>query len=399
MNGSIAYLQEMIREGEKELVTPEIKIFGEHEQRAIPARDLIVMPQIRIGMNPDLKDLKASLRVNGLLNPIDVAVMDEFQLEEYIYFVNDLWGSDVALQDYVDKRDENGFFYLVIAGHTRTEAILQLEQEDEFGRSFSIMSKLHKVSDPSEIISLQLDENLHSKPAQERQAMAIVETYEYGKRHDRWKTPSEFARLNKGKFSRKVLAEAIGFARLPDRARDFVFSGTLSYNAAVELGKASETILDNIAANFGIGANDTISDELREDFDEAYRIKVGSYIGHIQSEGLNSTAAKKYIQGQMMLARELSAKLRGEIDEDESLFDMSMMGEDEQRLAYINGLRRELWAHHQKIASLAGGGDDILRLHTALTGVETKEARQTHRRSVQRLIGAVADRADQQLTA
>lgn len=375
---------------ERDLVTPEIKTFGEYEQRAIPVRRLTVMPQVRTGMNPDLRDIKESIRSNGLLNPIDVAVMDELQLMDYIEFVNDLWGTDVSMFDFQDKQDENGLFYLVVAGHTRTEAIKQLEDEDESGSTYAIMAKIHKVSNPSEIISLQLDENLHSKPAQERQAMAIVEAYEYGRRHGEWKTPSEFARLNKGKFSRKVLSEAIGFARLPDRARDFVFSGSLSYNAAVELGKSAEIILDNIAANFGLGAMDVVPEEAEVRFQEAYHTQVGLFISHIQGEGLNSTAAKKYLQGQMVLLQEKSAKLRGELDEDASLFDMSMVSSEEQHAAYLEGLRRELWANHQKIARLAGGGDDILRMHSALTGLSTKEARETHRRSVSRLLGAVA---------
>lgn len=375
---------------ERELVTPEIKIFGEYDQRPIPVQQLVVMPQVRSGMNPDLRDIKESIRSNGLLNPIDVAVMDEFQLTDYIEFVNDLWGTEVSMLDFEGKQDENGFYHLVVAGHTRTEAIMQLEREDEFGQTYAVMAKIHKVSDPSEIISLQLDENLHSKPAQERQAMAIVEAYEYGKRHDRWATPAEFARLNKDKFSRKVLKEALGFARLPDRARDFVFSGTLSYNAAVELGKSAETILDNIAANFGLTVEDAVPTEAEAAFQEAYHTQVGLFISHIQGEGLNSTAAKKYLQGQVLLLQEKSAKLRGELDQDESLFDMSMISADEQRSAYLDGLRRELWMNHQKIARLAGGGDDILRMHSALAKLDTKEAQETYQRSVKRLIGAVA---------
>ena len=380
----------MTRVVEREHVTPEIKTFGEYEQRAIPVQDLVVMPQVRTGMNPDLKDIKESVRSNGLLNPIDVAVMDEFQLMDYIDFVNDLWGTDVSFASFEDKQDENGFYYLVVAGHTRTEAIKQLEQEDEYGRTYAVMSKIHKISSPSEIISLQLDENLHSKPAQERQAMAIVEAYEYGRRHEQWKSPAEFARINKGKFSRKVLSEAIGFARLPDRARDFVFSGSLSYNAGVELGKSAEIILDNIAANFGLGGNDEVPTDVQAAFQEAYHTQVGIFISHIQGEGLNSTAAKKYLQGQMLLLQEKSAKLRGELDEEDSLFDMSMISAEEQRSAYLDSLRRELWMNHQKIARLAGGGDDILRMHSALTELDTKEAQETYQRSVKRLIGAVA---------
>ncbi|HAC55913.1 TPA: hypothetical protein DCF80_00285, partial [Candidatus Saccharibacteria bacterium] len=372
-------------ENKEALQSPEVVVFGEYEQRAVPVDNLVVLSQVRSGLNPDLKDIKGSVKANGLLNPIDVAVMDEWQLEEYISFVNTLWGTTTSIEEFTDKQDVDGFYTLVIAGHTRTEAVTQLQAEDDLGRAYAIMAKVHKVSNPSEIIALQLDENLHSKPQLERQAMAIVEAYEYGRIHNQWSTPTEFAKLNKDKFSRKMLADALGFAHLPDRARDFVFSGSLSYTAAVELGRASETVLDSVAAGFGFGKNDAIPEERLAEFGEAYSLKIATLIGHIQAEGLNTSAAKKYIQGQATLMRESAAKLRGEMDENDSLFDMSMLDADDQSRIYLAKLRQELWAEHQKIARLANGGATILRIHSELTGVDTVEAQETHRRSVQRV--------------
>ena len=374
----------MLKEGEI-AQSRELLIFGEHEQRPFPVDELVVLPQVRSGLNPDLRDIKESIRANGLLNPIDVARMDEFQLYEYVEFVNHLWGTSIDPGQYESLRGEDGFFYMVLAGHTRTEAISQLQAEDEHGRRFAVMTKVHKIADPAEIISLQLDENLHSKPAQERQAMAIVEAYEYGRLHEKWSSPAEFAKLNKGKFSRKILSEALGFARLPSEARDFVFSGSLSYNAAVELGKASENFMDSIAARFGIGADEApTSDLVIDDMQEAYRLLLAGHIAHIQAHGLNSTASKKYIQGQAILATEKAAKLRGEMDESDSLFDMSFVSADEQRLQYLRELRGELWQAHQKIARVAHA-DNILKLHGELARLDMAEARETYRRSIGRL--------------
>lgn len=364
--------------------SPELLVFGEYEQRPLPVDELVVLPQVRSGLNPDLRDIKESIRANGLLNPIDVARMDEFQLYEYIEFVNHLWNTSIDATQYEPLRHDDGFFYMVIAGHTRTEAIRQLQDEDETNRRYALMTKIHKITDPEEIISLQLDENLHSKPAQERQAMAIVEAYEYGRLHNKWASPAEFSKLNRGKFSRKILSEALGFARLPSEARDFVFSGGLSYNAAVELGKASEAFMDSAAAQFGLGPEEIPTAEVLSDLDEAYRLQLARHISHIQAEGLNSTAAKKYIQGQALLAQEKSAKLRGEMDESDSLFDMSFIGAEEQRAQYLGTLRSELWQMHQKIARVAHA-DDILKLHGELTRLDTAEARDTYRRSMGRL--------------
>lgn len=55
----------------------ERRVFGEYETVAVAVDDLIRLPQVRSGTNPDLPDLKESIKANGLLNPIDIAVMDE----------------------------------------------------------------------------------------------------------------------------------------------------------------------------------------------------------------------------------------------------------------------------------------------------------------------------------
>lgn len=379
-----------MRDENKEAVGgPEVFVLGEYEQRPVPVKNLILLSQVRAGMNPDLYDIKSSVKTNGLLNPIDIALMDEFQFAEYIAFTNSLWGTTTSVDAYDDQKLD-GYYPLVIAGHTRTEAIRQLEAEDEMQRTYAIMSKIHKISDPAEIISLQLDENLHSKPPLERQAMAIVESYEYGKLHGRWSNPSEFANMHKDKFSKKVLADALGFARLPDQARDFVFLGNLSYTAAVEIGRAAETILDNVAANLGIDNFDSLAPKSKNAFEKAYTIKISTMISHIQAEGLNTSAAKKYVMGQVTLLKEGTAKLRGELDESDSLFDMSMLNVDDQEALYLDKIRKELWHEHQKIARLGGGGDMILRIHESLTSVNTEEARETHRRSVSRIVGSLA---------
>ena len=114
----------MLKEGEI-AQSPELLIFGEHEQRPFPVDELVVLPQVRSGLNPDLRDIKESIRANGLLNPIDVARMDEFQLYEYVEFVNHLWGTSIDPGQYESLRGEDCFLYMVLAGHTRTEAISQ----------------------------------------------------------------------------------------------------------------------------------------------------------------------------------------------------------------------------------------------------------------------------------
>lgn len=246
-------------------------VFGEHPLVELPVDQLVRLPQVRSGLNPELPELKASIQAHGLLNPIDVVRMDQSELETYIKFVNRTWRTDVSPEAYEQQRQPDGSFYLVIAGHSRAEAIYQLQQNDEAGRGYCLIAKVHSATTPEEIIELQLSENIHSKPPQERRAMAIVETYRYGLENGMWSNKAEFLRQSGGKFGRRVLDEAIGFSQLPPEARDFVFSGHLSYSAAVSLGIASDTLMDYVRTR--LGYQDTVPVRAGEEFVTGHIVK------------------------------------------------------------------------------------------------------------------------------
>jgi hypothetical protein len=352
----------------------EVVVFGDHPEKDVQVKKLVVLAQVRSEKNSEYQQLKDSIRTSGLLNPIDIAYVNEAQLEEYIAFTNQLWGSDVKIEDFIIQRDEFGKYNLVVAGHTRTYVINELENEDELGRIYSIRTKVHDISDPEDIISLQLDENLHSKPVLERQAMAIVEAYEYGKLYGRWDSPESFARLKKGKFTKRQLKDAIGFATLPPEAREFVLSGLLTYTAAVQIGRSSGTILDDILVAFDPSGEVTITPEVEDDLMNAYRLEIDRLITHIQSTGINSSAAKKYIQGQTMLAEERIAKAKGLLDDDDTLFDYDMVSDESVRAQYLAQKKRELQVEHNRLAQHYNSGDTIMALHADLSGVATTEA-------------------------
>src|SRR5687768_5380167 len=44
-------------------------VYGQYETVKIPINSLVRLPQVRSGLNPDLPDLKESIKTNGLLNP------------------------------------------------------------------------------------------------------------------------------------------------------------------------------------------------------------------------------------------------------------------------------------------------------------------------------------------
>lgn len=353
------------------ILTPERKVYGQHETIELPVASFVRLPQVRSGLNPELPALKASIWSRGLLNQIDVARMTEDQLRSYIDFINRTWKTTVTLEDYGMMQQADDYYYVVVAGHTRTEAVFQLQEEDGTGREHSMIAKVHPISSPQELISLQLDENIHSKPAQEQRAIAIVETYMYGIENGLWKDKSDFLRKAGADFNRQILNEAMGFAQLPPEARDFVFSGRLSYNAGVALGMATDTILEYIAMR--MGNPDLATKEAKEHFETLYRYEIGILTAHISNHNLNGTAAKKYIAGQVGVKREKIDEANAISDDEAMLF--TMVDPSEERVAYENGLKRE---YAQLLRELTRTSIDsaasLLSLHHQLLGDAGAEA-------------------------
>ena len=341
----------------------ERKVFGEHQLVELPVGQLVRLPQVRSGLNPELPELKASIRAHGLLNAIDVARMDQAELGTYIDFVNRTWRTDVSLDDYQAQLQPDGRFYLVIAGHSRAEAISQLQQEEGDGCEYGIVAKVHSASTPEEIIELQLSENIHSKPPQERRAMAIVETWQYGLENGMWRSKAEFLRQSGGKFSRRVLDEAIGFSQLPPEARDFVFSGNFSYSAAVALGLASDTLMEYVGMR--LGYDDGVPEGAADEFGQAYREEVALLIARVFNAGLNGPAAKKLIEGQAAHMKELLDKANGRTVQPALL----LIPAEEQAQAYRRKLSQELTSAMREMERLSIDSVTVVtRLQAQLVG-------------------------------
>lgn len=358
----------------------ERKVFGEHETIELPVASFVRLPQVRSGMNPELPNIKDSIKTRGLINQIDVARMTGDQLDAYIGFVNKTWGTKVDREEYAMQQQPDNFYYVVVAGHTRTEAVYQLQEEDDAGYEYAMVAKVHDITDPQDVISLQLDENLHSKPAEEQRAIAVVEAYQYGLEHDLWTTKAEFVERSKGKFSKKILNDALGFAQLPPEARDFVFSGRLSYNAAVALGRATDTILEYHVVKMGY---DDMLFDVTPEFSEAYSKYVGHLIVQITNRGLNGTAAKKFIAGQMNLLSQELEVMRGSEAED-SLFEM--VSAEDQRQAYLRQLTRDYRTSLREMrASSIEAVSSSLELHRRLVGDEEIDGLDEERRERTRL--------------
>lgn len=377
-----------MNDGREHAPAYERKVLGMHEMITLPVESYVRLPQVRSGLNPILPDLIRSIRNRGLDNPLDVARMTHEQLEAYIAFVNHTWKTAVSIDDYAMQQQPDGMYYLVVAGHTRTEAIFQLQAEHPVG--YDVVAKVHPISTPEEIIGLQLDENIHSQPAQEQRAIAIVETFRYGLESGMWTNKADFLRQSKGKCSRRVLDEAMGFAQLPPEAVDFVFSGQVSYNAGVALGLATDTVMDHVA--FKLGYNDDLPSTAPQEFDEAYRKEISLILAYITNRGLNGPAAKKYISGQVAQMKQQMEKSRQDKENpQEDMFDFAMVSPREQAEAYKRQLQKEYEAALREMKERSiDSVTTALRLHRRLVGEKESDELQNEHESRRRQLGGRA---------
>lgn len=314
----------------------ERRVLGHHELITMPINEFVTLPQVRSGLNPELANLKSSISVNGLINPIDVARMEESELRTYIEFVRRTWKEDVSFEDYEHLRQADKKFYMVIAGHSRAEAIRQLQQEG-FGSQFDVVAKVHDATSPEHIIELQLSENIHSTPPPERRAIGIVETYLWGQEKGTWKNKKQYIEKKSG-VSLDILNEALGFAELPSEARDFVFSGLMSYGAAVELGKGASTIGRYV--DLKLGREREAEQKMEEDFDfmTAYRYEIALIMNSIFNRGLNVGASRKFVRGQIALMDDQIGRANGRVIQPEiALFSAAQNSE-----MYLKDLEKKL---------------------------------------------------------
>jgi hypothetical protein len=301
--------------------TPEL-VHGHYETVALTSGEYVKMSQVRGEINPSNDDLKASILRTGLINPIDVAHLSEASLVEYISFVNQIWGAKSLIKDFTPQQQSEGSYYLIIAGHSRHQAIEELEQEGRSG-TYRIEAKVHGVTSPDDIIQIQLDENIHTQPPRERRAVALVEAYKWGVVSGKWSTQKEFL-STRGDIGRSALYEALAFENLPPVVRNFVLSGKMSYTAGIELGKSAQDLRDYICYKANIDAGKETLEQTAL-IDERHLIKLVIETNTIINKKMNSTAAQKRIRSwRTNMQREMTDSRDGKNKKDTSLFEYDL---------------------------------------------------------------------------
>lgn len=260
-------------------------LLPEAEDLLIPTKYLIMLSQVRAELSPDHESLKSSIGGDKkMLQPISVVRMDAERLSGYMDFVNELWGAEHRLEDFTPAPD--GSYYLVVAGHCRTVAAVDIASER--GVDQMVPSKVYSDMSDRDIIALQIDENIHSNPSPEREAMAIVESYRMGMREGLWSNKTEFITSTDNKFSRYALNQALDFVDLPAGIRDFVFAGTFPYSLAVELGRSMGPAREYFGGKY--------PGSTEEDIEAAVSDSLQLIIARIHQKKITGNAARNFIK-------------------------------------------------------------------------------------------------------
>ncbi len=302
-----------------------VRDHGEHEQIKLPTGAYVKMSQVRREPNKVSEELKDSIEARGLMSQLHVARMSRENLADYIDFVNQLWKSDTTIDEFDLQKQADGFYYLIIDGHSRHQAIEELESEGRLAPG-RIVANVYDVTSPYDIIALQLDGNIYAAPPRERRAIAIVESYEWGVCTGLWRNRQEFLVQNHA-ASESTLAEALSFSYLPTDVRKYVLAGKIPYTAGIELGRAVPDVTSHIA--FKTGIDKDASDETQKTMlNEAILNRLIVEVQYIAGAKLNSTAAEKRIRGwRENLRKELQQpadEAEAEAFEADALFELGL---------------------------------------------------------------------------
>ncbi|MEM6997351.1 MAG: hypothetical protein AAF413_00405 [Patescibacteria group bacterium] len=312
------------------------KVYGVHNIMPLRVGDVIMVAQSRNAPNRVRTSLGESIEEIGLLNNPDIARVEEVGFKEYVEFVNRIWGAEHRPDDYSPASD--GMYYLVIAGHTRTGTIWDLAERHsayalEHGYQIDpadtvIECKIYDAPDPATILSIQLDENLHERVPEERNAVAIVESYYFGLEQGRWSDEKGFVAAAEGKFTPRQLEKALLFAQLPSEYRDAVLANGIPYAVAVEV---SSLAIDHrsyvLQDHHGVEDVSELEEELHQDVIRICDYFIGREIALALEKGkrMNISAYRKRCQG--FRASWGAALNKAEIDDGNQLFKLDMAAE------------------------------------------------------------------------
>lgn len=331
-------------------------VFGEYKYVNISVDKLVALPQVRKTKNESIDELVDSILTKGLINPIDIVVMDEEHFISHINFINGLWKTNIDPTTFPKVQNS---YYVIIAGHTRYQAIKKIASKNK-NANFEICAKVHEKATSEEILEIQLDENIHTKPRLEERAIAIIEYYNLGIQTEKWKDKSEFLKKNSNKFSRKIMMDALAFSSLPIKIQEYIFNGNTFYSVGVELGKMADLITRYIIHKLGEEAS-------IEEIETGINIEYGIILNNLQKKK-SVKKALSYLSGHKKMLEDIF-KPKEELEQ--AMFTFLEDAPQRQSAEMLKSIKKE----HDKllqefISTELRKKQEFLKLDTQLTGTD-----------------------------
>lgn len=235
---------------------------------------------------------------------------------------------DANFDDFADRLRLDGNYYLMVAGHTRCAAVEELINEGTLPANIEMPVKVVKMGSVMDIVSVQRADNLHSAPPKEREAMAIVELYVWGLENGSWSNKKEFLNSQSSQninITRGTLRDALHYANLPSRIRNFILGGAIKYSVGVEMGAGVPIMLDFFAYKMGFSGFDdsAINEESKRQIELATEVCLDRLCIEIVSGNRNTGKNRSILESRDLIKNELK-RMKGVMVpvSDEPLFTL-----------------------------------------------------------------------------
>lgn len=328
-----------------EAMMADLDVFRETSGRMladVPISCINTLAQHRNGRNARQADLDKSIAADEGQHhyQLDLTLLQEETLVEYIDFTNRVWGAEVDIADFTPVRP--GLYVVMIAGHSRLESLKTYAKDKGKDESeVYAFSQIHQVDSIEDFMAIQLKENIHSEPPKDRAARAYAESFIYTKEKDKEITRAEFCRRHG--ISPGYLSEALLYADLPAEIRRLTDDGTLPFSISVELGKSMPWIKQDAEATAKV--KKLKKAEFEEYVDEIVKDKLLHFIALYNGDRFNRhiTNTKIFIRHQTQAIKDRLAEAEQSEDLEMALFDARQYESTPEELkAKVLGVLSEL---------------------------------------------------------
>jgi len=247
-----------------------------------------------------------------LIHPLSVARFSTLEIaQEYLDAHARHYGLDIPRAAESLELNEDGYYYLLIAGHRRKRAIKLLQDKFEIPDDrLKIATNVYDDIGFDEALGLQLRENVHERPPIDEEARAIERYYKY--LTERLGQPPTIPRLaGELGIGESKIRTALAFAEMPDDVQNLMKSG-LSYTMVSQLRPIYDAYLERydkaVAAGFP-------PEEEREKY-------ASNEVGIVAQKILENNLDRSPVKARALIEGQLSQARREVTYDQDSLLDI-----------------------------------------------------------------------------